>query len=446
MPNHIRLDRSTANVGGNVYFRANQGITDNPRGFADSLETDFYRYTSLLPVMAFKDTIAPYPPRNIRYARLPGNGPAAIQWDLPLPGPGDTASRYAVYRFDHSPSLPVELDSAKNLLVVEGKRYSTPSPPTTIGGPYYYVTTALDRNYNEGVWSNIVSVTPPLSPILAYPPNGAVNQPSTLNLGWIAPSLASSYHLQVATDSTFVSGIAVDDSSVGDTLRTVTGLSGQLTYYWRVRSFNAGGTSAFSIPNNFRTGFPVAPQLVFPANYATNVPLATSLSWNHAAGALTYRVQLSTSFDFSSLIRDSSGVADSSLSVGPLQLATIHFWRVNATNALGTSAWSDIWRFRTILTSVEQTPGLPTEFALQQNYPNPFNPLTTVAFSIPEQVSVTLRVYDILGREVATLVNDTLKPGEYRAQFDASGLSSGVYFYRLTAGSYVAIKKMSLLR
>jgi len=119
---------------------------------------------------------------------------------------------------------------------------------------------------------------------------------------------------------------------------------------------------------------------------------------------------------------------------------------VNATDALGTSAWSDIWRFRTILTSVEQIPGLPTEFALQQNYPNPFNPLTTVAFSIPEQVGVTLRVYDILGREVATLVNDTLKPGEYGAQFDASGLSSGVYFYRLTAGSYVAIKKMSLLR
>jgi uncharacterized lipoprotein YddW (UPF0748 family) len=434
MPNHIRLRRSTLNTGGNVYFRANQGITDNPRGFADSLKSDFYRYTSLLPLMAFKDTIAPYPPRNIRYARLPGNGPAAIQWDLPLPGPGDTASRYAVYRFDHSPNLPAELDSAKNLLLIEGRRYSIPSLPPPIAGSYYYVTTALDRNYNEGVWSNILAVNPAPPPTLAYPPNGAVNQLSTLNLGWNS-LLASSYHLQVSPDSTF----AV-------TFKTVSGLSGQLVYYWRVRAKNAGGTSGFSGTSNFRTGSPVAPQLVAPVNYATNVPLAPSLTWNRAAGALTYRMQVATSFDFTVLVKDTSGLTDSVLTVGPLQLATIYFWRVNATNALGASAWSDIWRFRTILTSVEQTSGLPTEFALQQNYPNPFNPLTTIAFSIPEQVGVTLHVYDILGREVATLLNDTLRPGEYKAQFDASNLSSGVYFYRLAAGSFVAVKRMSLVR
>jgi hypothetical protein len=67
-------------------------------------------------------------------------------------------------------------------------------------------------------------------------------------------------------------------------------------------------------------------------------------------------------------------------------------------------------------------------------------------FSLPEHAKASLRVYDLLGREVATLIDDTLSPGEYRARFDASNLSSGVYFYRLTAGSYMAIKKMSLLK
>lgn len=441
----LRFNRTTGDAQGAIQFTANN-ITGNRGGITDSLQQDLFRFPALLPVMNWKDSIAPYPPRDIRYARLPNSGPAAIQWDLPLPGPGDTASRYAVYRFDHSPNLPVELDSSKNLLTIEGRRYSIPRIPATIpGGYYYYVATALDRNYNEGVWSSTITVTPTLPPILAFPPNGAVNQPSTLNVGWGASPLASSYHLQLGTDSLF-STVVVNDSSVADTFKIVAGLSGQVAYYWRVRARNAGGTSAFSGVSNFRTGFPVVPALVSPANFATDVSLTPSLVWNQGAGALSYRVQLATSFDFASIVKDSSGLVDSSFAVGQLQLATIYFWRVNAANALGTSPWSEIWRFRTILTSVEQIAGLPTEYGLTQNYPNPFNSITSILFSLPEHAKASLRVYDLLGREVATLIDDTLSPGEYRARFDASNLSSGVYFYRLTAGSYVAIKKMSLLK
>jgi hypothetical protein len=139
-------------------------------------------------------------------------------------------------------------------------------------------------------------------------------------------------------------------------------------------------------------------------------------------------------------------MTDTSRTVGPLQLNTVYFWRVSGTNAQGTGLWSEVWRYRTVLTSVEQTSGLPTEYALHQNYPNPFNPLTTISFSLPEQEKVTLRIYDVLGREVATLIDDTLQPGEYRTQFDASGVSSGVYFYRLIAGGYVSTKKMSVVK
>jgi hypothetical protein len=90
--------------------------------------------------------------------------------------------------------------------------------------------------------------------------------------------------------------------------------------------------------------------------------------------------------------------------------------------------------------------GLPVEFQLLQNYPNPFNPFSTVGFSIAESRFVTLKVYDILGREVAVLVNEKKMPGMYEVEFDASGLSSGVYFYRLAAGQYVKCRKMVLTK
>ena len=89
----------------------------------------------------------------------------------------------------------------------------------------------------------------------------------------------------------------------------------------------------------------------------------------------------------------------------------------------------------------------PNSFVLSQNYPNPFNPSTKIEFVIPKSSFVNLKVYDVLGREVAILVNEEKQPGIYEVNFDASGFSSGVYFYRLRAGSnYSITQKMVLLK
>ena len=85
-------------------------------------------------------------------------------------------------------------------------------------------------------------------------------------------------------------------------------------------------------------------------------------------------------------------------------------------------------------------------FAIQQNFPNPFNPVTTINFEIPADSRVTLRIYNILGKKIATLLDDYKQTGRYSIPFDASNFASGVYFYRLTAGTYTAQKKMILLR
>jgi Secretion system C-terminal sorting domain len=88
----------------------------------------------------------------------------------------------------------------------------------------------------------------------------------------------------------------------------------------------------------------------------------------------------------------------------------------------------------------------PIDFSLEQNYPNPFNPTTTIKYSIPKEENVTLKVFDVLGREVVTLINEEQKAGEYTVGFDGSKLSSGIYFYKLTSGKYIQIKKMILLK
>lgn len=91
-------------------------------------------------------------------------------------------------------------------------------------------------------------------------------------------------------------------------------------------------------------------------------------------------------------------------------------------------------------------PHLPTEYSLSQNYPNPFNPSSKIAYSIPSKTHVLLKIYDLLGRELITLVDKEVEQGEYSITFNANNLSSGIYFYQLIAGSYIQTRKMILIK
>jgi hypothetical protein len=99
------------------------------------------------------------------------------------------------------------------------------------------------------------------------------------------------------------------------------------------------------------------------------------------------------------------------------------------------------------ITSVEQiSVSVPSQFTLLQNYPNPFNPTTVFSFYLPVSSKVKLTVYDLLGREVAKVVDEVKLPGLYKITWDASTLTSGVYFYKLEAGTFTAVKKAILLK
>jgi uncharacterized lipoprotein YddW (UPF0748 family) len=97
-----------------------------------------------------------------------------------------------------------------------------------------------------------------------------------------------------------------------------------------------------------------------------------------------------------------------------------------------------------IVTGVEEEPAAPSVYSLDQNYPNPFNPVTTLSFSLGQANNTSLTIYDVLGREITTVVNDFLDAGTYQYQFSGANLASGVYLYRIVSGSFVQTKKMIL--
>jgi hypothetical protein len=118
-----------------------------------------------------------------------------------------------------------------------------------------------------------------------------------------------------------------------------------------------------------------------------------------------------------------------------------------STSSMGTSSFAYLDKF----TGVENKDELPKKFSLDQNYPNPFNPITKIKYTIPSEgtslmKSVQLKVYDVLGNEVATLVNEEKRAGNYEITFNAANLPSGIYFYQLKAGEFVSTKKLMLLK
>ncbi len=446
LPNQLKLDRANPKVGGQVIFRAAL-LAANQLGYGDSLKRTYYTYPSLLPAMAWKDVVPPWMPRALRYEKISPTGPAALRWDLPITAPdGDSASRYAIYRFDHTPSLPGELADARSMLAVVGERqYVPPTPPP--GGAYSFVVTALDRNFNESEPSSVLPLNAPGIPVLASPADGSTGVAESVLVVWNSALLASSYHLQGSVDSTFVSGLFANDSTITDTVKMVRGYPGQSRAYWRVRARNASGLSDFSAVFSFVSGFPVLATLISPPNICVDQPVVLPFIWNSTQAATSYRLQLALNANFTPAAFDSAGIVDTSIVVPQLEYYKIYFWRVKAKNATGETDWTAYYRFRTVqVSAVEHDTEVPSAYALSQNYPNPFNPATVITFQVPVSADVRIVIYDILGREAAILVNARMEPGTYTVRFNASHLTTGAYFYRMTAGEFVATKRMLLMK
>jgi subtilisin-like proprotein convertase family protein len=169
------------------------------------------------------------------------------------------------------------------------------------------------------------------------------------------------------------------------------------------------------------------------------------------SGYLTFFVDGQTAVSNAAFLPPYSNLAGPEVAMGSMgSSATNGLWILEITDDLGgDSGTLRGWgiRLNGAVTGIQPvTNNLPNKFNLAQNYPNPFNPITNIRFDIPKDVNVKLVIYDILGKEVKSLVNEFTKAGEYKVQFDATNIASGTYFYRLEAGDFVDVKKLVVIK
>ncbi|MEK6757052.1 MAG: T9SS type A sorting domain-containing protein, partial [Bacteroidota bacterium] len=170
-----------------------------------------------------------------------------------------------------------------------------------------------------------------------------------------------------------------------------------------------------------------------------------------STGATSYRVEVSTKDNFppGQIIKGET-TSGTSTTVSGLSNQTAYYWRVSASNSTGTSDWSEVRNFTvasaTTTSAEEIGDAIPSEFRLSQNYPNPFNPSTTIEFSLPKSSYVKVLIYNTLGHLIHTLVDEILRPGIYRKPWVATGVASGVYFYRIQADGFVETKRLVLVK
>lgn len=233
------------------------------------------------------------------------------------------------------------------------------SPIGLNGGTKFYWRVAAISQSDTSAWSSVWNFTTitiiPVVPNLNTPVNNSSIPPGSVTLTWNPSSGAATYNVQVSPASDFSVSV-LNQTGMTVTSLLLSGLPGGMKFYWRVSATNANGTSAWSETWNFSVVSPIPPTpvLAAPANNSLNQPLNQTLTWNTASGAVSYTVQISTSSNFNTLVLNQAGLTSTSFSPTGLAYQTKYYWRVNATNASGTSGWSETWNFTT--TSGASTP------------------------------------------------------------------------------------------
>jgi hypothetical protein len=192
---------------------------------------------------------------------------------------------------------------------------------------------------------------------------------------------------------------------------------------------------------------PSAPVLVSPANSQVIDSSSVLFVWLQSQPQVNkYEIELDTTDQFTNPIVNSD-ITDTTFLFTGLLANKNYWWRVKAENAAGWSDFSEARSFSTLFVGIDDEDSqLPTEFSLEQNYPNPFNPETIIEYKISNTTPVSITVYDLVGREIAVLVNEVKQPGNYLVNFNGENIASGVYFYKMIAGDFSFVKKMNLLK
>ena len=291
-----------------------------------------------------------------------------------------------------------------------------------------------------GVNNNI-----PTAPTLISPLEGEPDIIASQDFEWTSVPDAVLYRFQLSTDSTFAT--TAYDTLVGFPEFTANSFElGFVKHFWRVQANNGGTVSDFSEVRSFISGIDI-PDLIAPPDSSVNISTDLTFEWSPVTGAVSYRLQVATNAVFIvGIVLNQPNITGTSYGITGLDPDKKYFWRVKGATDTYEGLYSHVSSFTTTSATSVNDNELIYSYELKQNHPNPFNPSTKISYTILEASFVSLKVYDVLGIEVATLVNFENPSGSYEVWFDAVGLPSGIYFYQLKAGSFTDIKKMLLIK
>jgi len=290
---------------------------------------------------------------------------------------------------------------------------------------------------------NVYSQVPD-SPVLSEPPDLDIVVPLTPLLDWTDVSNTNGYILELSASPTFSSLVAPLPALITVSQYQVPAglLLPNTVYYWRVKAVNMFGSSAFSPTWSFRTAGTPFQEIGHLSDVVNGLVSGGQLNWNQGnilinrLESVYHQLELGHPF-----------VAKLHLMLFKLRVMILRYSHLLSES----NADKLIYNTNKIIALISgDNSGLTEEiavenkFELKQNYPNPFNPTTNIEYTVQERNNVILKVYDILGKEVATLVNAVQEPGSYIVMWDAANYGSGVYFYKLISGSFVETKRMVL--
>jgi FlgD Ig-like domain/Fibronectin type III domain len=315
-------------------------------------------------------------------------------------------------------------------------------------GTRYFFHVKYYNLYGESPWSETSSfVTMPLDleqVVLVSPENHMDNiNPANIIFSWEEVQNAESYNIELAQDSLFSE---IVDASLVFSTEYMTNISlFDTRIFWRVQAGNTDGDGPWSEVWSFNTSI-TAPQtppaLLSPVDSSAGYSAGNlEFEWRGVQGAESYTIEVSnnslfTDFLISETAFDSSITLDLDLADG-----NYYYWRVMAQNDSGAGPWSDTWSFYAgTISNINGIANVVNSFDLKQNYPNPFNPSTTIEYQLAASARVQLKIFNVLGQHIITLVNQEKSSGIYKVSWDGLNsygqtTASGVYIYILEATS-----------
>jgi len=313
-------------------------------------------------------------------------------------------------------------------------------------GQFYYWRVRTDFETKLSNWSETRSFKTipeiPLAPELLNPADDASDQLLDLELRWNSAEWAVYYELLVSTGSGFNDTVVYQDS-ITNTYYTISGLENNTQYYWKVRASNVAGISDWSEIRSFTTipVVPLAPELLNPADGASDQLLDLELRWNSAEWAVYYELLVSTGSGFNDTIINQDSITNTYYTISGLENNTQYYWRVKASNVAGSSDWSTFWNFITGSPIGIEHPGKPDQYWLRQNYPNPLENTSVIEFNIPKPDHVRLALIDISGKEIV-LYNGLLSQGVYQFEVSKNDLHKGLWLYSIRTNEFYKVRKM----